>query len=275
MPAFALHTRRWSRIEVPAKLLCSAPVRSVRARKHRDVTVLSNDSREAPANQRHWRHESVTQDGKADASPGRVWIFEASSDVQSIRPKKRGSCRDEPDTPLAHRRPEYPLAGCFPAEPASVSSGNVISTQDSRERNNWTSEDASKNPSLRWSRSAIWVRRTRSRTGIATFQNGSTGSGILAHFLAQTDIGSAPAGTLDLPGKGEFRSGNSGQGCQVTKTRAAERAAQSPQSAPSATRFAESAVIKSPQVYKTRTFALQSPESAGNSGCTEQASMSR
>lgn len=28
--------------------------------------------------------------------------------------------------PLAHRRPEYPLAGCFPAEPASVSSGNII-----------------------------------------------------------------------------------------------------------------------------------------------------
>ena len=28
--------------------------------------------------------------------------------------------RPGPDTPLAYRRPEYPLAGCFPAEPASV-----------------------------------------------------------------------------------------------------------------------------------------------------------
>ena len=64
----------------------------------------------------------------------------------------------------------------------------MISTQDSRERNHWTSEYASKNPSLRWSQSAIRLRRTRSPTGIVTFQNGSPGSGILAHFLAGTDI---------------------------------------------------------------------------------------
>ena len=31
--------------------------------------------------------------------------------------------RPGPDTPWAHRRPEYPLTGYFPAEPASVSSG--------------------------------------------------------------------------------------------------------------------------------------------------------
>ena len=103
-----------------------------------------------------------------------------------------GISRQEPDTPLAHRRPKYPLAGCFPAEPASVSSGNVISTQDSRECNHWTSEYASKNPSLRWSRSAICVRRTWSPTGIATFLSGSPGSGIMAHFLAGTDIGIQP-----------------------------------------------------------------------------------
>ena len=53
-----------------------------------------------------------------------------------------GISQQEPDTPLAHRRPKYPLAGCFPAEPASVSSGNVISTQDTRECNHWTSEYA-------------------------------------------------------------------------------------------------------------------------------------
>ena len=34
--------------------------------------------------------------------------------------------RQGPDTPLAHRRPRYPLAGCFPAEPASVSLGRGI-----------------------------------------------------------------------------------------------------------------------------------------------------
>jgi hypothetical protein len=31
-----------------------------------------------------------------------------------------------PDTPLAHRRPGYPLSGCVPAEPDSVSPGDVI-----------------------------------------------------------------------------------------------------------------------------------------------------
>ncbi len=125
-------------------------------------------------------------------------FFEAYSDVQSIRPKKRSSCRDEPagaryaigasETGRSLLEANRPLAGCFPAEPASVSSGNVISTQDSRERNHGTSEYASKNPSLRWSQSAIWLRRTRSPTGIVTFQNGSPGSGILAHFLAGTDM---------------------------------------------------------------------------------------
>ncbi len=33
------------------------------------------------------------------------------------------------DTPLAHRRPGYPLAGCFPAEPASVSPNSDISSE--------------------------------------------------------------------------------------------------------------------------------------------------
>ena len=68
--------------------------RSIQAHTPSDATVLSNDSQEAPTNQRHLRHESVTHDGNADAFPGRVWIFEAYSDVQSIRPKKRSSCRD-------------------------------------------------------------------------------------------------------------------------------------------------------------------------------------
>ena len=31
-----------------------------------------------------------------------------------------------PDTPLAHRRPGYPLSGCVPAEPDSVSPGSSI-----------------------------------------------------------------------------------------------------------------------------------------------------
>ena len=34
-------------------------------------------------------------------------------------------CRQRPDAPLAHRRPEYPLPGCVPAEPDSVSSGRL------------------------------------------------------------------------------------------------------------------------------------------------------
>ena len=29
------------------------------------------------------------------------------------------------DAPLAHRRPGYPLSGCFPAEPDSVSPSNL------------------------------------------------------------------------------------------------------------------------------------------------------
>ncbi len=35
----------------------------------------------------------------------------------------------ELDTPLAHRRPGSPLAGCFPAEPAAVSPGSGISSE--------------------------------------------------------------------------------------------------------------------------------------------------
>ena len=34
--------------------------------------------------------------------------------------------RQGPDTPLAHRRPRYPLASCFPAELAAVSLGQGI-----------------------------------------------------------------------------------------------------------------------------------------------------
>ena len=37
--------------------------------------------------------------------------------------------RQGPDTPLAHRRPRYPLTGCFPAEPASVSLGEGIAPE--------------------------------------------------------------------------------------------------------------------------------------------------
>ena len=83
-----------------------------------------------------------------EVSLGREWIFEACSDVQSIRPQKRSSCRDEPagaryaigasETGRSLLEANRPLAGCFPAEPASVSSGNVISTQDSHKRNHWT-----------------------------------------------------------------------------------------------------------------------------------------
>ena len=40
--------------------------------------------------------------------------------------------RSGPDTPLAQRRPESPWAGCFPAEPASVSSGIDIPSQHRR-----------------------------------------------------------------------------------------------------------------------------------------------
>ena len=36
------------------------------------------------------------------------------------------SSRQGPDTSLAHRSPGYPLAGCFPAEPASMSPGVAI-----------------------------------------------------------------------------------------------------------------------------------------------------
>ena len=34
-----------------------------------------------------------------------------------------------PDTPLAHWRPRDPWAGCFPAEPASVSPGSRFSSE--------------------------------------------------------------------------------------------------------------------------------------------------
>jgi hypothetical protein len=37
-----------------------------------------------------------------------------------------GSTHQGPDAPLAHRRPGYPLSGCVPAEPDSVSPGMAI-----------------------------------------------------------------------------------------------------------------------------------------------------
>ncbi len=42
-----------------------------------------------------------------------------------------GGGQRAPDTPLAHRRPGYPLTGCVPAEPASVSPGATILPCDS------------------------------------------------------------------------------------------------------------------------------------------------
>jgi len=135
--------REW---KCPRNLLAQSPVRSIQAQTLRDVTVLSNDSQEAPINQRHWRRGSVTHDGEADKSPMRVCGFLRHTPMSNQSGRRNAApariSRQEPDTPLAHRRPEYPLAGCFPAEPASVSSGKVISTQYSRECNHWTSEYA-------------------------------------------------------------------------------------------------------------------------------------
>ena len=58
-----------------------------------------------------------TQTKNPDKSPGRENLAERTW--------------PGPDTPWAHRRPEYPLASCVPAEPASVSSGDNIGTESS------------------------------------------------------------------------------------------------------------------------------------------------
>ena len=49
--------------------------------------------------------------------------------------------RQEPDAPLAHRRPGYSLSGCVPAEPDSASPGTfTVSSFDACRNHNWTSE---------------------------------------------------------------------------------------------------------------------------------------
>ena len=104
--------REW---KCPRNLLAQSPVRSIQAQTLRDVTVLSNDSQEAPINQRHWRRGSVTHDGEADKSPMRVCGFLRHTPMSNQSGRRNAApariSRQEPDTPLAHRRPEYPLAG--------------------------------------------------------------------------------------------------------------------------------------------------------------------
>ena len=72
-------------------------------------------------------------EARADVSPYETGgfaggFFRHGDGVQWCRKKTTpdGSPRPGPDAPLAHRRPGYPLPGCVPAEPDSVSPGRVI-----------------------------------------------------------------------------------------------------------------------------------------------------
>jgi len=82
-----------------------------------------------------------------------------------------------------------PLAGCLPAEPASVSSGNIISTRDGRERNHWTTQYALKKSIVASESIGHLCQAVIANTfsGIATFQSRSTAPGILCHSLTGTD----------------------------------------------------------------------------------------
>lgn len=52
------------------------------------------------------------------------------ADMSSLSDRRESTAPDGfhhqgPDAPSAHRRPGYPLSGCVPAEPDSVSPGNL------------------------------------------------------------------------------------------------------------------------------------------------------
>src|SRR5208337_1108285 len=59
---------------------------------------------------------------------GSTWPFLGDPTVASggrQRTAPGGFDHQGPDAPSAHRRPGYPLSGCVPAEPDSVSPGNI------------------------------------------------------------------------------------------------------------------------------------------------------
>jgi hypothetical protein len=60
------------------------------------------------------------------------------SDVRLSETKmaSANNCRQRPDALSAHRRPGYPLSGCVPAEPDSVSPGNLTLSSKSSIRKN-------------------------------------------------------------------------------------------------------------------------------------------
>jgi hypothetical protein len=81
-----------------------------------------------------------TQPGASSTNSSRIFFCRRRRDEDSIdgfseawlrcpkgtrnkAPSKRTG--QGPDAPLAHRRPGYPLSGCFPAEPNSVSPGTL------------------------------------------------------------------------------------------------------------------------------------------------------
>src|SRR5271165_3086088 len=55
------------------------------------------------------------------------WIFGGMTSVSEIISETApgGLHHQGPDAPSAHRRPGYPLSGCVPAEPDSVSPGSI------------------------------------------------------------------------------------------------------------------------------------------------------
>jgi hypothetical protein len=79
-----------------------------------------------------------------------------SNGVQKQRP--RTTYRLRPDAPLAQRRPGYPLSGCFPAEPDSVSPGGQSARRQGEFCNHhWTPELCLQNPTPP---SLIWCAST-------------------------------------------------------------------------------------------------------------------
>ena len=76
--------------------------------------------------QRKWVHPTIG--GDFGLSDGR-WIYGGMAPMSHVPVLNEAPGRDPrpgPDSPLAHWKPGYSLAGCFPAEPASASSGRVL-----------------------------------------------------------------------------------------------------------------------------------------------------
>ena len=105
--------------------LARSPLRSIRSLQCPYGRVSSVKKTKAPRVARDDRDssQSTRSDANKYSRKGLTPMSNEQKTMTLVETSRQGS-----DTPLAHRRPRSPLAGCFPAEPASVSLGGGIAS---------------------------------------------------------------------------------------------------------------------------------------------------